>query len=321
LNKALNEKNLLALELNNLQEHYEKAQQAGQDRIRTLEERLAQQQRLYKQLDETSKASYERSKRDHSEEVKEISRDYESKLESAEDLIHQLRGNKDALEKEISNLRASINQLKVSHRDEISDAQDKVREEETQKFNNTLRNLEQRMKSVEEARETLTKRNQDLQREMLRNEKRNMEQILSLEATVNHLRDDKAELQDQLHNALNTIEMLRNEIQMNNSTIERLQNENEELTVTMNQRKEAHLEQLEQMANEHFSEKKKLEYAKEMLNNRLNDLEKQLSSAVVERDRNLRDLEKLAEDLKTKLGNYVQDAILNHVRKQEEDKY
>jgi chromosome segregation ATPase len=211
--------------------------------------------------------------------------------------------------------------LKVSHRDEISDAQDKVREEETQKFNNTLRNLEQRMKSVEEARETLTKRNQDLQREMLRNEKRNMEQILSLEATVNHLRDDKAELQDQLHNALNTIEMLRNEIQMNNSTIERLQNENEELTVTMNQRKEAHLEQLEQMANEHFSEKKKLEYAKEMLNNRLNDLEKQLSSAVVERDRNLRDLEKLAEDLKTKLGNYVQDAILNHVRKQEEDKY
>lgn len=320
-NKALNEKNLLSLELANLQEHYEKAQQASQDRIRTLEERLAQQQRLYKQLDETSKASYERSKRDHSEEVKEISRDYESKLESAEDLIHQLRGNKDALEKEISNLRASINQMKASHRDEISEVQDKVREEETQKFNNTLRNLEQRMKSVEEARETLTKRNQDLQREMLRNEKRNMEQILSLEATVNHLRDDKADLQDQLHNALNTIEMLRNEIQMNNSTIERLQNENEELTVTMNQRKEAHLEQLEQMANEHFSEKKKLEYAKEVLNNRLNDLEKQLSSAVLERDRNLRDLEKLADDLKNKLGNYVQDAILNHVRKQEEDKY
>lgn len=77
------------------------------------------------------------------------------------------------------------------------------------------------MKSVEEAREALSKRNQDLQREIVNNDQRSIEQIKNLEKKVNDYADDNSNLQRYLHSANGENENLRMEVSSLQNAIER----------------------------------------------------------------------------------------------------
>lgn len=62
--------------------------------------------------------------------------------------------------------------MKINHKEQLVELENGVREEETNKFNSILYSLEQRMKSVEDAREALARKNQELSKDLSNSEKR-----------------------------------------------------------------------------------------------------------------------------------------------------
>ncbi|CAG9329321.1 unnamed protein product [Blepharisma stoltei] len=317
LSRANNEKGILNQELENLQEQFQKLQNSTMERYRAYDEKLSQQERLYKQLEETSRNSLDRAKKEHLQEVFEINRDFTNKLEDAEESLRNLRTAREALENENKTLRGQIAQLKSNHQEALTEQDFKIREEETTKFNTTLKGLETRMRSIEESRENLNKRNQDLQREIMQNDKRASEQILALETTINQLREERTELQRQLAKANATIESLRGEVYMLNTNLDRSKTENEELNETLNERKEAHMKQLETLLQEQTTERKQNENTKENLTSQIHDLEMDLMKTSKDRDRILNEYNYLSENLKQKTVALIQETVLAHLRKLE----
>ncbi|CAG9316297.1 unnamed protein product [Blepharisma stoltei] len=317
LSRSNNEKGILSQELENLQEQFQKLQSSAMERYRAYDEKITQQDRLYKQLEETSRNNLDRTKKEHLQEVFEINRDYTNKLEEAEENIRNLRAAREALDNETKNLRGQIAQLKSSHQEALTDQDFKIREEETTKFNSTLKGLEIRMRSIEDSRENLNKRNQDLQREIIQNEKRASEQANALESTIGQLREERAELQRQLTKANATIESLRGDIYMLNTNLERSRGENDELSETLNERKEAHMKQLETLLQEQTAERKQMENTRENLASQINDLEVDLMKTTKDRDRILNEYNYLSENLKQKTVALIQDTVIAHLRKLE----
>lgn len=317
LSRANNEKAILNQEVENLQEQLQKLQTSTMDRYRSYDEKIAQQDRICKQLEDTSRNQIDRTKKEHLQEVFEINRDFTHKLEAADENIRNQRAAREALEVENKNLRAQIAQLKSAHQEALTDQEFRIKEEETAKFNTTLKGLEQRMRSIEESRENLNKRNQDLQRELVQNEKRASEQINALESSINQLRDERAELQRQLAKANSTIESLRGDIYMLNSALDRSKAENEELGRTLNERKETHMKQLEALCQDQSIERKQMDNTRENLTGQIHDLELDLLKTSKDRDRILNEYNNLSDNLKQRTVALIQETVLSHLRKLE----
>ena len=256
LGNITNEHHNMRLEYERTHDQLEKLESSSTERIQDLEDRILKQQNMYKDLDETSKVSYDRLKQEQSVEVQELTREYEAKLAALEGEISAAKDGKEKWEFDYQTLHQNLITERNANEAEFSRVETKVREEETHSANTMIRNLENRMKILEESREALTLKNQEMQREMIRDDKRNMEQLLNLEAYVSQLRQEKIELENQVSSHHGQKEELNAEIDFMRQNIDRTHQEKEGVLRGIQQRKDAHKSQMEQTYKDHDVQRK-----------------------------------------------------------------
>lgn len=315
LNRAQSEKTLLNNELDRLKASFEHFQSSSAERLRALDDRLSQQQKAYRQLEETSRLSSDRARGDHYTEVKGVSQIYEAKLAEAQDHLHDMVSEKEALERALQTLQTQVIELKSLHAEELVRTEDEVRETEAVKFNAALRNLEARMKAGEESREQLSRRNQDLQRELSRTEQRAFDTALNLENQLNQEKEDRDEITRQLQALTAALEAHRNDLHISNLALDRLQIEKDELIRTLAQRKDQHNKLIEKLYSEQSTERKLAEQGRNELDAEIGKLERQLSQTEKERDHFLGAYSRLADVLKAGLSQCIQETVLAHVQR------
>ena len=319
LSRANNDKNLLLSDFESLQQQYEKLHVSSNDRIRALEERLTQQERQSRQFEESSRLNLDRSKKESEQVLYEVSRDFQNKLEVADEAQRNLRSQKDSLEAEVKSLKAQIVQIKAQSQEALIDLDYRIHEEEGTKYNNAVRNFEARVKTLEESREGLNKRLQDTQREFAQSEKRGSEQTAGLEAALNVMREEKNEISLRLQKVTAQKDNLSNDLYITKSALDRAEAENEELNLTLKERKETHVNQLEKVCQEHAAERKSLEGNRDLLIEQLKQVESELNKTRRDRDRIIKEHEYLAEVLKQRVSALIQDTVLGHMRKMESE--
>ena len=319
LGRTINEKNMILMDLQNLQEQYEKLHNNSQERIRNLEDRINSQDRQYRQLEESTRSSLERNKKETEQALYEISREYQNKLETSEENARILKNTKENAELEIKSLKSQIIQIKSQAQEALSELEYRIKEEETNKYNNTVRNYEGRIKTLEDSRENLNKRISDLQKEFSQSEKRASEQNNSLESSINSLREEKADQAGRIQKLTIQKESLQNEIFVVKSALDRANQDNEELNNALKERKETHIIQLEKICQEHTGERKTFESNIDALNEEIKQLELELNRSRRERERIIKEHEYLAETLKQRVSSLIQDTVLGHMRKLDSD--
>ena len=315
LNKSNNEKSMAYMDLESLQGQYDKLLGNSQERIRNLEDRINQQERQYRQLEESTRLALDRTKKESEQNLYEVSRDYQGKLEKSEDSIKNLKSVKESLEMETRALKNQITQIKAQAQEALSELDYRIKEEETAKYNSAVRNYEARVKTLEESREGLNKKLQDLQREMTLTEKKNSDQVSLLESNISELREEKAELTGKLQKISAQKDNLSNDLYVMKSAVDRANAENDELNKTLKERKDTHISQLESLGQEHAMERKSLELNRDLLNEQIKILESELNKSRRERDRIIKEHEYLAETLKQRVSSLIQDTVLSHMRK------
>lgn len=315
LGRCANEKNMLMMDLESLHEQYDKLLGNSQERIRSLEDRINQQERSYRQLEESTRMGLEKTKKESEQNLYEVTRDFQGKLEVSEDNIRSLKNLKEGLEVDVRSMKNQITQIKSQAQEALAELEYRIKEEETLKYNNTVRNFESRIKTLEDSRESLNKKLQEAQREMAFNDKKASDQVNMLEINANQLREEKTDLVGRLQKVTAQKENLSNDLYVMKSALDRSNLENDELNKTLKERKEAHISQLESLCQEHALERKTIEMNRDQICDQVKQLEQELAKSRRERDRIIKEHEYLAESLKQRVSSLIQDTVISHMRK------
>lgn len=310
-----NEKNSVILQFQTLQQAHESSLNEFRSKSQSYEDRILAQEQSFRSTEENFRSLLERTKREHQHHVQDISQDFQIKLESLTGLNSSLVSSKESLENEIKSLRNQINSIKTSSEQSLRDLEFELKEEEKNKLSSNSRNYEAKIANVEEMRDSLARRIQEMQKDFNLAEKKLEEQVRVLECSLTQAREEKNDLTMRLQKVSALKDNLQNDLFVNKSALDRSQAENAEITKAFRERKETHAAQVEKICFEHAEERKKLEGMRDGLAERLKECEGELAKVKREKDKNIRDLDYLNEMLKSKVGLMIQETVMGHMRK------
>jgi len=305
----------LLLEYKNLQNQYDNAISESQAHFRSLEQKLSSQERQAQQSEENLQNIIERLKKEHEQVLSSQARDFQAKMENSIEIRNSLIIDKEALESDIRVLKNQITQIKHQAQCNLKDLESRLFEEAAEKLSFTERNYEVRVKSLEESKESYSKRLNELQKDLTLSEKKANDQISTLESNLSLLREEKSDLTLRLQKISGQKDSIHSELQVTRSTLDRLQAENTDLSKTLKEKKEAYSAHIEKLSQDYNTDKRFLENAKDSLIEQTRQLENELNKIKRDREKVLKEHEYLSDSLKQKVNHMIQETVLGHMRK------
>jgi len=94
--------------------------------------------------------------------MKEIARDWENRLRSLEEKIRTVENESNQIDNEIKKGLDKRERIRIEYLEEETQVRNRLQEEESQRYALKIAALQTRLREVEETREKLIRRNQDL---------------------------------------------------------------------------------------------------------------------------------------------------------------
>jgi chromosome segregation ATPase len=110
MSQASNDSNSLTFESTKVNDAYKGLKVNVEEKIRNLEDRYAQQQRSYRQLETQTKSTYEQAKAEHDQEIADLTREYNSRLEISESTLNSMLDMRDGTEEDFKSLNIAFMQ-------------------------------------------------------------------------------------------------------------------------------------------------------------------------------------------------------------------
>lgn len=305
---------MLILENESSQNQLESFSRQSQERAEEFEDKIAQQERQYRALDESSKNTIERLKKQAEQEKYELLKDFQNKLNAADDNIKLLKNIRSEQDNDIKTLNSQILSIKSMSEEALNNLEYSLRQESSQKYEEMADNYEQRLKQVEDTRDNLNKLSQELRNELINTEKKYSDQVTRLENELISINDEKNDVNRQLQRALNTIENLRSELNLSRDENEKITIENEELNKSLIEHKDTFMQQMENLVFQHTQERDVLENKIHDMTNIIHKLELDLNQLQRDKDRIIKEHEFLSETLKLKVSSLIQDSVFSHMK-------
>ena len=184
-------------------------------------------------------------------------------------------------------LKGELIQTQEMCKQTLTSQEVKLREDETRRFNATFYSLDQKLKSVQDLREALVGKSQELQRDLMRAEKKSVEQLLAFESEREKLQDQILELNSAIRNLQAELTNSKAEIETLRSALEKAESESEVLKTDMVGQGTSLQRVLGQMTTEHRSERQQWEQQRNSTLGRIQSLEGELTLTNAEKRRAL----------------------------------
>ena len=163
--KEFRENNILhQMEDTNLENEKLKAELARMEdvygtRLSETELELETKTRQFEEFSEQCNVEFDKYKKEGQEFVESLTFEHERKKKMMEDKLRQAENSKKDLHTENKKLTDTLLQNKLAHEEEVRELGSRLREEETRKSQLQSKSFEQRLKSFEDARESLSRKN------------------------------------------------------------------------------------------------------------------------------------------------------------------
>ena len=315
LARTLTEKAQTRIELEELQDQYSKANYTLQEKTRTYEDKIAQQQRIYRQLDESSRQSLDRLKQEHLEEIEDVRRDHELQLTAASDSIQHLKGIRENMAAEGKDLRAQNTKLKTAHQEALGTLENNIRQEEMEKYSRLIKAVETRHQGAEESREAVNKKNSELQRQLVETEQENAGKVLELEKSMSDCKEEIAGLQREIGKFETQNDSLQTELGTTETTLKRVTADKEEVSRVLTEREQSHMKKLESLYQEQTIERQENENIKKQLMQKISSLESELAQAQKDKERAVKEYDNLGQTVQQRINACIEEIVGGHVRK------
>lgn len=219
-----------------------------EERIKNLEFQLNEREK-------NEKLMMDKILTEHNVSIKEINKDWESRLEEIEQKSRAAMNTKEDLEIELQRVLDSVNIIKQEHSLEVKELIERIKDEEYNKFEEKLLALNARIKALEEAREEYARRISEENREGQNRERKLQENLLKLEAEANQLKSENMTLRGTLQELTEANNKLKADIVSKDLKIGNLERENHELHQVLNNKKQHHTNEVDTLLMEHKRER------------------------------------------------------------------
>lgn len=219
-----------------------------EERIKNLEFQLHEREK-------NEKLMMDKMLTEHNVAIKEINRDWGSRLEEIEQKSRAAVNTKEDLEIELQRVLDSVNIIKQEHALEVKELIERIKDEEYNKYEEKLLALNARINALEEAREEYARRLSEENREGQHREKKLQENILKLEAELNHQNSENVTLKGTLDEYRETNNKFKADLVSKDLKIGNLERENNELHQILNNKKENHTSEIDNLLQEHKRER------------------------------------------------------------------
>ena len=283
-----------------------------------VESRLVDLQKALNRAEDDLSTALSHKDRHQTESLASLKEEFDGKLRSKDGEISALVTSREQLSSENRVLKGQLVQVQEQCKQSLTALELQLREDETRRFNSTFHSLDQKMKTVQDLREGVLLRSQDVQRELMKTEKRAVEQAMSFELERGKLQDQVRDLsgqvrdlQGQLRDYVSCTEALK-------GTEGKLEVENEGLRRLMEEQSAGFQHTLGQMMSEQRGEREQWEQQRTSTLHRIQVLESELLLLQTEKRRALDEYvltiqASLSTDLKLHIGRAVSEAVKSHL--------
>ena len=222
--------------------------------------------------------------------LKELSTNAEDKIRTLEDRNKELLSIRSGLENELKRAVETGAKLKLTQEDQVRELQYKLGEQENLRYTAHLKNLEGRLKTLEESREAMNKKNEDLIRE--------------IKETESHRLDDTGKL-ERMKELETVLDKQGTELKMKDNLIEKLEHEINDLNEMIENFKKENKDHFQELTGEYREEVRNLQAEKEGLNAKLFDIQNAMRGCTGENLRLRHEYQRLADLLQSALNRSV----------------
>ena len=222
LSELTHDKSNLHGELAKHREYHERTVESFQEKVKTLENKVAALLRSHAQNEESLRSEIDRLRLEHNLELERVNKDWERQLGYSEEQFRKIKSNRDELDEANKSLKANLVTMRVEQDTALKQCEERVREDTERRLMQQIKLQDQKIKVLEENREMLNSRVEALQQELSRTERRNTESQVELENELAQLKDERASLLEQLHSQSSKAEGLQGDLVRRSNEIEEM---------------------------------------------------------------------------------------------------
>ena len=221
--------------------------------------------------------------REVNEAVATIKADFESQIRLKDSEISRLIDQKEKLTSENRVIRGELVQSQEQSKQSLTALETQLHEDETRRFNATFHSLDQKLRSVQDLRDALQDKCQDLQRELMKAEKKAVEQALAFELERGKAQDQYRELCAQNRALQTDLNGYQGQCEGLKSTCESLDNETDELKQRISDQSNAFQQHMGEMMTDQRGEREQWEQQQASVLQRMQALEGELLLCAAEK--------------------------------------
>ena len=231
-------------------------------------------------------------------------REYEEKIVSTTMVTQELAEEVNKRQKDIQDVQAGFNEER--RRLEV------IREEEYQKVQKVIKEMEEEMSGLRDENNRVVKENKRIVDDLNSLEKQRRQQQAQFEEKIKILNQEGEKLRGDLHMNTMTIERFKEEGLVNHKSMIKLEDENDNLRIEIKRVKDAHVDQIERMKRDFENERRKNDNNEKDLKRKIIDLERELRDSKDEVHRVTQEQERLGDLLKGNITKLISQTFSDY---------
>lgn len=300
------------LEIKRLREELRRLGEMTNLKIKEMEEKLNHALRAQHSIEQSFINERDALVREHEANLKSVIHECELRIRQQEEQVRAKTADCTRYENEIIRIRDGVQRMAIEQEEKLRATSLKIKEEEAHKFRQMVQEMEARLLKVNEAKDFLAKKINELMRESEANEKLNQEKILHLETELHNYKNEWNSLQGEMINIRGIAQRLKQENDQKEQEVIRLRSENGELRSNLNREEEAHRQELNRLHIEFNNAKREWESAGELLKRRIIELENTGRQYEAELNRLNGEYKRLVEMLQNNLNQTITSVITEY---------
>lgn len=240
---------------------------------------------------------------EHAAQIRENNLDWERKLRKSEDQLRESARTINELEQKNRLLSDHVAKLKSDHEEQVRMVALNVRKDEYEKHLIIQRQTESKLAAIEESRDALHKKVEDLVRELQQRERESTETRIHLDQEISRHKSEINELRNQLSMTSNNLDRLKGDLIHKDGVNSKLHSEIKNLEIEINRIKDQHRMEQDRLRNDFSIERKRFE-----------DVERSLRIRIVESEQIIHQSEEECEKIKIEY-NRLRDMLHGAVAK------
>jgi len=270
----------------------------------TEERYIAQIRELNAQI-EGLRSTIEQQSLENSNQIRELNREWEGKLFRSDDKLRERERTIAELEAELRSLADHNQRLKVEFEEETRRQIASAKDEERTRWQIVIKDLESQIRSLNDERDVLARKNQDLMRDCSIKERQIQDLRVSHEIEGSRLANEISDLRNHISILNSNNEKLRNDLINKEAMLNRLQDENQSIIRELDREREEHQVEMNRLVNEHNNDARRWEDRERDYRNRLAECERALKFSEENENRIRLEYDKLRDQLTGNISRMI----------------